>query len=74
MATGARRWRIPAPSLPVVAGLVVALLPGAPQIHVTPELIGLVALPPLLYAGAEEMSWRELRAVWKPVSPSSSTH
>lgn len=25
-------------------------------------------LPPLLYASAEEMSWRELRAAWKPVS------
>ncbi|MET3983044.1 Na+/H+ antiporter [Streptomyces sp. PvR034] len=68
VATGARRWRIPAPSLLVVAGLVVALLPGAPDVHITPELIGLVVLPPLLYASAEEMSWRELRAVWKPVS------
>ncbi|WP_330328946.1 Na+/H+ antiporter [Streptomyces sp. NBC_00536] len=68
VATGARRWRIPAPSLLVVAGLAVALLPGAPGIRVTPEVIGLVVLPPLLYASAEEMSWRELRAVWKPVS------
>ncbi|WP_329096957.1 cation:proton antiporter [Streptomyces sp. NBC_01439] len=68
VATGARRWRIPAPSLLVVAGLFVALLPGAPEIHITPEIIGLVVLPPLLYASAEELSWRELRAVWKPVS------
>ncbi|WP_405442249.1 Na+/H+ antiporter [Streptomyces avidinii] len=68
VATGARRWRIPAPSLLVVAGLAVALLPGAPEIHITPEIIGLVVLPPLLYASAEELSWRELRAVWKPVS------
>ncbi|MFG2879383.1 Na+/H+ antiporter [Streptomyces sp. NPDC048337] len=68
VATGARRWRIPAPSLLVVAGLAVALLPGTPEIHITPEIIGLVVLPPLLYASAEEVSWRELRAVWKPVS------
>lgn len=68
VATGARRWRIPAPSLLVVAGLVVALLPGSPAIEVTPEIIGLVVLPPLLYASAEDVSWRELRAVWKPVS------
>ncbi|MGP9023076.1 Na+/H+ antiporter [Streptomyces sp. BR1] len=67
VATGARRWRIPAPSLLVVAGLAVAMLPGAPGIEVTPEIIGLVVLPPLLYASAEEISWRELRAVWKPV-------
>ncbi|MFG2146933.1 Na+/H+ antiporter [Streptomyces sp. NPDC048696] len=68
VATGARRWRIPAPSLLVVAGLTVALLPGTPEIHITPEIIGLVVLPPLLYASAEDVSWRELRAVWKPVS------
>lgn len=66
--TGARRWRIPAPSLLVVGGLVVALPPGNPEIRVSPEVIGLVVLPPLLHAGAEELSWRELRLVWKPVS------
>ncbi|MFF3686846.1 Na+/H+ antiporter [Streptomyces sp. NPDC002187] len=67
VATGARRWRIPAPSLLVVAGLGVALVPGVPEIRVSPEAIGLVVLPPLLYASAEELSWRELRTVWKPV-------
>jgi CPA1 family monovalent cation:H+ antiporter len=67
VATFARRWRIPAPSLLVVAGLAVALLPGTPDIQISPEVIGLVVLPPLLYASAEDMSWRELRAVWKPV-------
>ncbi|NUP68699.1 MAG: Na+/H+ antiporter, partial [Nonomuraea sp.] len=67
VATFARRWRIPAPSLLVVAGLAVALLPGTPEIEISPELIGLVVLPPLLYASAEELSWRELRMVWKPV-------
>ncbi|MEU0435994.1 cation:proton antiporter [Streptomyces sp. NPDC006290] len=67
VATFARRWRIPAPSLLVVAGLAVALLPGTPQIEISPEIIGLVVLPPLLYASAEELSWRELKVVWKPV-------
>ncbi|MFI6466538.1 Na+/H+ antiporter [Streptomyces sp. NPDC050538] len=67
VATFARRWRIPAPSLLVVAGLAVALLPGTPSIEISPDVIGLVVLPPLLYASAEDMSWRELKAVWKPV-------
>ncbi|MFD6025244.1 Na+/H+ antiporter [Streptomyces griseoluteus] len=67
VATFARRWRIPAPSLLVVAGLAVALLPGTPRIEIDPEIIGLVVLPPLLYSSAEDMPWRELRAVWKPV-------
>ncbi|MFC1417770.1 Na+/H+ antiporter [Streptacidiphilus cavernicola] len=68
VATGARRWRIPAPSLLVLAGLAVALIPGAPALHVAPETIGLVVLPPLLYASAEELSLRDLRTVWRPVT------
>ncbi|MGV5032590.1 Na+/H+ antiporter [Streptomyces sp. NRAIS4] len=67
VATFARRWRIPAPSLLVVAGLAVALVPGTPEIRISPQVIALVVLPPLLYASAEDMPWRELRAVWKPV-------
>ncbi|WP_406194830.1 Na+/H+ antiporter [Kitasatospora sp. NBC_01560] len=68
VATGARRWRVPAPSLLVLAGLAVALIPGAPALHIAPETIGLVVLPPLLYASAEELSLRDLRAVWRPVT------
>ncbi|GAA2752397.1 Na+/H+ antiporter [Kitasatospora cinereorecta] len=68
VATGARRWRIPAPSLLVLAGLAVALIPGAPALHIAPETIGLVVLPPLLYASAEELSLRDLRSVWRPVT------
>jgi Na+/H+ antiporter len=68
VATFARRLRIPAPSLLVVAGLVAGLLPGVPEIRVTPELVSLVVLPPLLYAAGEELSWRDLREVWRPVA------
>ncbi|MFC1412866.1 Na+/H+ antiporter [Streptacidiphilus sp. N1-12] len=68
VATGARRWRIPAPSLLVIAGLVVALIPGTPPLHIAPQTIALVVLPPLLYASAEEMSLRDLKIVWRPVA------
>jgi Na+/H+ antiporter len=68
VATFARRLRVPAPSLLVVGGLIVGALPGVPPIRVTPELVSLVVLPPLLYAAGEELSWRDLRAVWRPVT------
>jgi CPA1 family monovalent cation:H+ antiporter len=68
VATGARHWRVPAPSLLVLAGLAVGLLPWVPDLHVEPEVISVLVLPPLLYASAEEISWRELRPVWKPVT------
>jgi len=68
VATGARRWSIPAPSLLVLAGLAVALVPGTPALRIAPQTIGLVVLPPLLYASAEELSLRDLRTVWRPVA------
>jgi len=68
VAAFARRLRVPAPSLLVVAGLAVGLLPRAPAINVPPAVVSLVVLPPLLYAASEELAWRDLRAVWRPVA------
>ena len=60
VAAFAGRLRVPAPSLLVIAGLVVALLPRFPPVHVPPEVVSLVVLPPLLYAASEELPWRDL--------------
>ncbi len=68
VATFADRISVPAPSLLVVAGLGVGLLPFSEQIHVTPEIVSLVVLPPLLYAAGEELSWPDLKRLWRPVS------
>jgi Na+/H+ antiporter len=68
VAAFARRTRVPAPSLLVVVGLLVGLLPGVPHIRVSPDLVSLVVLPPLLYAAGGELSSRELRRVWRPVA------
>lgn len=66
-ATLAERLRTPAPSLLVVAGLGVGYLPGVPSTHVTPELVTLGVLPPLLFAAAQQVSLIDLAAVWRPV-------
>lgn len=68
VAVGARRLRAPAPSLLVLAGLLVGLAPGLPPVRVPPEIVSLVVLPPLVYAAGEDMSWRMLRQVWRPVA------
>jgi len=68
VAAFANRLRVPAPSLLVAVGLVVGLIPGAPAVHVPPAVVSLVVLPPLLYAASEELAWRDLRAVWRPVA------
>jgi CPA1 family monovalent cation:H+ antiporter len=68
VAAFAKRLRVPAPSLLVAVGVAVGLLPGAPAVQVPPAVVSLVVLPPLLYAASEELSWRDLRAVWRPVA------
>jgi CPA1 family monovalent cation:H+ antiporter len=68
VAASARRLRVPAPSLLVVAGLLVAIVPGVPAVRIAPDVVSLVVLPPLLYAAGQDLSWRELRPVWRPVS------
>jgi monovalent cation/hydrogen antiporter len=67
VAVAARKLSVPAPSLLVVAGLLIGLLPGAPAIHLPPDIVGLLVLPPLVYAAGEELSLPALRTVWKPV-------
>ncbi|MDP9101490.1 MAG: Na+/H+ antiporter [Actinomycetota bacterium] len=62
VAATADRLRAPAPSLLVLGGLCAALLPGVPDVHVNPAVVGLAVLPPLLYAGATDVSLPDLRA------------
>jgi hypothetical protein len=50
VAAFAGRLRVTAPSLLVIAGLVVGLLPGFPPVHVTPDVVSPVVLPPVLHA------------------------
>ena len=55
------RFAIPyVPSL-VVAGLGIALIPGVPSARVSPDVVFLVAVPPLLFRGAELLPLRDLR-------------
>ena len=72
----AERLGAPAPSLLVLAGLVVGMLPGVPAFEVSPEVVSLVVLPPLLYAaatisrypscGPSWARWWRWRSGWSP--------
>ena len=57
----ARKLQMPYPIVLVIAGLVLGFIPGIPQIKLSPDLIFLVVLPPLLYSAAWLTSWREFR-------------
>jgi Na+/H+ antiporter len=57
----ARKIQIPYPIVLVVAGLILSFIPGIPHISLSPDVIFLVVLPPLLYTGAWFTSWRDFK-------------
>lgn len=56
----AKKINVAYPILLVLAGLLISFIPGIPTIHIEPELIFFIFLPPLLYEAAWETSWKEL--------------
>src|SRR4051812_6858636 len=62
VAAFATRLSVPAPSLLVLAGLVVGVLP-IPDVDINPDVIYFVVLPPLLFAAAGEIPLPELRVL-----------
>lgn len=56
----ANRIKVAYPVLLVMAGLLISLIPGIPVLHIDPELIFIIFLPPLLYEAAWAISWKEL--------------
>ncbi len=63
----ADRVRIAYPILLTVAGLAVAFFPFSHPVHLEPDLILLVFLPPLIYDASLETSFDELRRHWRPI-------
>jgi monovalent cation/hydrogen antiporter len=57
----ARRVGVPYPTLFVIGGLGLALIPGLPDIELQPELVLGIFLPPLLFIAATETPIRDLR-------------
>jgi Na+/H+ antiporter len=68
IAVVAARSKIPASILLVLAGVILALVPGLPTVELAPELVLLLVLPPLVYSSAVAMSWREFRFNLRPIS------
>jgi CPA1 family monovalent cation:H+ antiporter len=68
VAAVAHRLSTPAPSLLVVVGLGVGFIPGVHVAHLSPDVVVLGLLPPLLFAAARETSLPDLRDVWRTVT------
>jgi Kef-type K+ transport system membrane component KefB len=67
LAIVARKIRIPYPILLTIGGVLLALVPGLPAIHLDPQLVFNLFLPPLIYPAAVWTSWRDFRANLWPI-------
>jgi monovalent cation/hydrogen antiporter len=59
LAIVARKIRIPYPILLTIGGVLLAVVPGLPAIHLDPQLVFNLFLPPLIYPAAVWTSWRD---------------
>lgn len=66
----AKRLGIPYPVILALGGAIVALLSiqGAPAVNLSPELILALFVAPVLLDAAHDISFRDLRREWRPVS------
>ena len=64
----AQKILIPYPILLVIGGLILGMLPGLPTVTLSPDLVFLVFLPPILWAAAYFTSLREFRQNLRPIS------
>jgi monovalent cation/hydrogen antiporter len=63
----ARKVEVPGPILFVVGGVLLGFVPGLPKVHLDPDLVFFLFLPPLLYPAALFTSWRDFRANLRPI-------
>lgn len=67
LALTAHRLRVPYPIVLVLGGLALALVPGLPPVVLAPDVVFLVFLPPLVFAGGWYTSIRDFKANLRPI-------
>lgn len=67
LSVAARRIRMPAPMLMLIAGVAVSFIPGMPAVALEPEAVFMLLLPPILYSSGVNMSWRGFRYNLRPI-------
>jgi CPA1 family monovalent cation:H+ antiporter len=63
----AERLMVPYAAILVVGGLLLAFVPGLPRVTLPPDVLFLVFIPPLLYAGSISFPLREIRRQIGPI-------
>src|SRR5882757_37721 len=62
------RLKVPASILLGLAGVGLGLPAAVPNVELSPEVVLLLVLPPIIYSAAVAMSWSEFRANLRPIA------
>ncbi|MES2134202.1 MAG: Na+/H+ antiporter [Bacteroidota bacterium] len=61
----AAKLKIAYPVLLVLAGLFISFIPALPKVHIDPNMIFFIFLPPLLFEAAWSISLKEMKKWWR---------
>ena len=61
LAALAKRVEIPYPIVLVIGGLLLSFIPDIPKLELSPDVVFLVILPPLIFSASFVTSWRDFR-------------
>jgi Na+/H+ antiporter len=62
------RYKFPLPIALVLCGVIISIIPGLPVIALSPDVVFVIFLPPLLYGAAWMTSWHDFKANLRPIS------
>ena len=63
-----KRFNFPFPIVLVLCGVLISIIPGLPVIALSPEVVFIIFLPPLLYYAAWHTSWHDFKAAIRPIT------
>ncbi|MCW4470857.1 Na+/H+ antiporter [Flavobacterium sp. MFBS3-15] len=62
------KYKFPFPIVLVLCGIIISVIPGLPVIALSPDVVFLIFLPPLLYNAAWNTSWHDFKKAIRPIS------
>src|SRR6201996_9597161 len=62
------RLKVPASILLVMGGVALGLPASVPNVELSPEVVLLLVLPPIIYSASVAMSWNEFKSNLRPIS------